>query len=115
MNAPFRADESNKATLALMRHNDGVRQELRRQSRADATESQARADEASRYSPTTTRLASAAKAHDGAIPEPEAAMTNFSRIHAAVGELNAQRHGTTVDGLSSISNASSDTRPLVNF
>jgi hypothetical protein len=38
-------------------------------------------------------------------------MTNFSRIHAAVGELNAQRHATTVDGLSSISNASSETRP----
>ncbi len=51
MNAPFRADESNKATLALMRLNDGVRQELRRQSKADARESQARADDTSRIRP----------------------------------------------------------------
>jgi hypothetical protein len=87
--ANFRADESNKATLALMRHNDGVQQELRRQTKADVKASQARVDDSSRYSPTTTaRLASAAKTRDAAVPEHEAAMTNFSRIHAAVGELN---------------------------
>jgi hypothetical protein len=67
MIVPFRADDANKATLALMRHNERVQQQAQRlskaESAAEAKESQAGVDGTRRYSPTTTaRLARAAKA-----------------------------------------------------
>ena len=112
---PFRAVDANKATLALLRHNERVDQQGQRQSKAEgsaaAKRSQAQVDQPSRQSPqTTARLAKAATARGAEAQEPDAATTSFSRIHAAVEQLNAQRHATTVDGLSSICNASSETR-----
>ncbi len=53
--ANYRADDSNKAMLALMRHNDSVRQELHRQTKAESKAEQAQIDGMSRYSPTKNR------------------------------------------------------------
>jgi hypothetical protein len=100
-NVPFRADDANNAMLAVMRHNERVQHQAQRQSKAEsaaeANESQAQVDETSIYSPTTTaRLARAAKVRSAEVQEPDAALTNFSRTHAAVGELNcttSRNHG----------------------
>ena len=89
---PFRAVDANKATLALLRHNERVDQQGQRQSKAEgaaaAKGSQAQVDQPSRHSPqTTARLAKAATARGAEAQEPDAATTSFSRIHAAVGQL----------------------------
>ena len=102
--------------LALLQHNARVDQQGQRQSQAEgaaaAKGSQAQGDQAGRRSPQPkARPAKAATDHGAAAQAPDAATTSFTRIHAAVGQRNAHRHATTVDGLSSISDASSETRP----
>ncbi len=98
MNIPFRAADANKATFALMRHNERVQQQEQRQSKAEAAaeakEIQAQVDEPSRHSPkTTARRARAAKARAAEAQEPDAATTNFSRIHAAGSPMTRNRGG----------------------
>jgi hypothetical protein len=126
-NQPIRAGEANKAILALMRHNERAQQQGQLQSKAGAAaaakgghEQPARSSR--HHSPDTTvpqqtaatgggeaRQQTAATVRESETRRTNPATTSFSRIHEAVGQLNAQSHA--LDGISSISNASSETRP----
>jgi hypothetical protein len=119
--APFRVADAAKAVLAVVRHNASD-QRARQQSLGDgaaaAKGGQAQRHQSGRRSPHPEAGATTQSASDknAAARPPIAASTSFARIHAAVGQLNAHRQATTVDGMSSISDVSSDNRPQeINF
>ena len=113
---PFHVEDAARVTLAVVQHNArDLNQRARRQSLGDgatAPKSGQALRHQGRRSPHPEGGATTQSATDKnvAARPSNAASTSFSQIHAAVAQINAHRQATTVDGLSSISDASSENR-----